>query len=250
MVDRITPATTPDMIAQSSIALGLQDDAAVWTEPFWQWVVEDRFAAARPALERVGVQMVADVEPWEKAKLRLLNAAHSALAYGGLLSGHRFVHEAVADAGLRRLIDALWDEVSTTLQPTVVDLPAYRAALLARFANPALPHALIQIAADGSQKLPPRIVAALAERNARGLVSPALASVFASWARALASIDGLADPALEALRAAARSGESAAVVVTRLMQIIGADTPPSLVDELATAYQRAGRLDQKAGSAT
>ncbi len=250
MVDRITPATTPAMIAESSAALGFQDDAAVWTEPFWQWVVEDRFAAARPALDSVGVHIVADVEPWEKAKLRLLNAAHSTLAYGGLLRGHTYVHQAIADGVLRQLVEALWDEIATTLQPTVVDIPAYRTALLSRFANPALPHALIQIAADGSQKLSPRILTALVERHHRGLASPALASVFGAWAAALARIDGLADPALDTLRAVARSGEPAAAMVAQLLDIIGIEVPPSLVDELARTCQRIELLDQEAGSST
>lgn len=246
MVDRITPATTPAMVAESSAALGLQDEAAVWTEPFWQWVVEDRFAAARPALDRVGVQMVADVEPWEKAKLRLLNAAHSALAYGGLLRGHAHVHEAIADAALRRLVEALWDEVATTLQPTLVDLPAYRSALLARFANPALPHALIQIAADGSQKIPPRILAALAERCRKGLASPALAGIFALWTQALAQIDGIADPAIDRLRAAALGRETTVSVLAAA----GIDMPPAVVEELTQACQRREWLDHGAGTAT
>lgn len=230
MVDRITPATTPAMIAESSAALGLRDEAAVWTEPFWQWVVEDRFAAVRPALQSVGVQMVADVEPWEQAKLRLLNAAHSALAYAGLLRGHRFVHEAVADPALRLLIEGLWDEAATTLRGDIMDLSAYRAALLRRFGNPVLPHALIQIAADGSQKLPPRILATLAERHARGLASPFLARAFAAWVGALAEVEGMADPHIDALRAAARSGD-----IRDVLAITGTETGASCIDELVRA---------------
>jgi fructuronate reductase len=250
MVDRITPATTPAMAGESSTMLGLHDEAAVWTEPFWQWVVEDRFTAVRPALDSVGVQMVTDVEPWEKAKLRLLNAAHSALAYHGLLHGHAYVHETVVDTNLRRLIEALWDEVATTLQPTIVDLAAYRAALLKRFANPALPHALIQIAADGSQKLPPRILASLAERNERGLLSPALASIFAGWVQALARIDGLADPLLDRLCSTARSGEPIQAIVAQMLKIIGIDGPAPYADELVQACERMDRLDHRSGSTT
>lgn len=175
MVDRITPATTLSMIDESSAALGFRDEATVWTEPFWQWVVEDCFAGARPDLASAGVQMVADVAPWEAAKLRLLNAAHSTLAYCGLLKGYRFVHEAIADFDLGGLIDRLWDEASLTIDEAVVDVPAYRAALRRRFGNAALPHALVQIAADGSQKLPPRLLATMDERAAQGLASPALA---------------------------------------------------------------------------
>lgn len=231
MVDRITPATTDAMIAESSAALGLEDRAAVWTEPFWQWVVGDRFAAARPDLAAAGVQMVAEVAPWEDAKLRLLNAAHSTLAYLGLLRGHRFVHDAIGDPDLARLVERLWDEAATTLDASVVDVPAYRAALRRRFANPALPHALIQIAADGSQKLPPRLLAVLAERG--GQPSPALATAVAGWMLALARVDGLADPRLDALKAIARSDAPADDLATRLLAEIGARPMP----EIAAAFE-------------
>ena len=216
MVDRITPATTPAMIDESSAALGLRDEAAVWTEPFWQWVVEDRFAAARPDLASAGVQLVADVALWEAAKLRLLNAAHSTLAYQGLLRGYRFVHEAIADPDLAGQIDRLWDEASVTINGSVVDIPAYRAALCRRFANRALPHALIQIAADGSQKLPPRLLAPMDERGARGLASPALAEAVAGWIRALRQLDGLADPILGELQSLAKAKAPAAVLLARI----------------------------------
>jgi fructuronate reductase len=206
MIDRITPAPTAEMIDESSAKLGLRDEAAVWTEPFWQWVVEDRFAGERPDFAAAGVQLVDDVRPFEAAKLRLLNAAHSALAYVGLLRGHRFVHLAIADPELAGLVDRLWDEAATTLDPVAIDIPAYRAALLRRFSNSALPHVLLQIAADGSQKLPPRILAPMAERAGKGLASPALAAVVAGWAQALATVDGLADPLIDRLRPIARRG--------------------------------------------
>ncbi len=212
MVDRITPATTPAMIAQSSAALSVHDAAAVWTEPFWQWVVEDRFAAARPDFEAVGVTMVDDVAPWEDAKLRLLNAAHSALAYRGVLGGFEFVHQAIADPALRARVDAMWDEAAATLDATVVDVPAYRAALIERFSNATLPHALIQIAADGSQKVPPRLLATMAERHRHGLDSPALAWAVAGWVTALREVAALKDPILPELRAVARGSDPAAAL--------------------------------------
>ncbi|WP_157218306.1 mannitol dehydrogenase family protein [Flavisphingomonas formosensis] len=216
MVDRITPAATPEMAAGSSDALGLLDRAAVWTEPFWQWVVEDRFAAVRPDLAEVGVQLVADVAPWETAKLRLLNGAHSALAYRGLLRGHRFVHEAIADPALGALVDRLWDEAAETIDQSVVDVPVYRAALRKRFANPALPHALIQIAADGSQKLPPRLLGPIGDRDAKGLTSPALAEAVAGWIVGLSRIDGLVDPMLADLQPLARKNAPAEVLLARI----------------------------------
>ncbi len=235
MVDRITPATTSAMVEASSAALGVRDEAAVWTEPFWQWVVEDRFAADRPDLAAAGVTITDKVAPWEDAKLRLLNAAHSALAYNGLFQGVAHVHEAIAAPALRTRIEALWDEAAATLDAAAVDLPAYRAALLERFANPALPHALIQIAADGSQKLPPRIVATMAARRARGLSSPALAWAVAGWILALHEVDGLRDPLLAELRSLARSSAPAAA----MLAAISADVDPAIAAEVDAALASA-----------
>jgi len=182
MVDRITPATTEADIEALAGQIGVIDRAMVKTEPFWQWVIEDRFAGPRPAFEDVGVQVVADVAPWETAKLRLLNGAHSAMAYLGGLAGLSFVHDFVDNSVRAAFIDRLWNEAEATLTPAAgLDIAAYRAALLTRFANPALHHALRQIAVDGSQKLPQRLVAPFATRIAQGLPSPALALAIAAW---------------------------------------------------------------------
>ena len=182
MVDRIVPATTPEDIDALTAAIGVRDEAMVKTEPFLQWVIEDRFAGERPDFEALGVQVVASVEPWGQAKLRLLNGAHSAMAYLGGLAGLSFVHEFVADAGRRAFIERLWNETAQTLTPAPgLDIPAYRAALMARFANPALHHSLRQIAMDGSQKLPQRLIAPLAARLERDRPSPALSLAVAGW---------------------------------------------------------------------
>lgn len=184
MVDRIVPATTPDDIAMLAERLGVEDRAMVKTEPFTQWVIEDRFSGERPDFSALGAQLTDRVAPWEHAKLRLLNGAHSAIAYLGGLAGDEFVHQFVArDAG-RRLIAMLWDEAQETLDPPAeLDAPAYRAALLERFANPALQHRARQISMDGSQKLPQRLVQPLIERAAVGKASPALALTIAAWMR-------------------------------------------------------------------
>jgi fructuronate reductase len=232
MVDRITPAATAATIDLASDALGLRDAAAICTEPFWQWVIEDRFAGERPDFAAAGVQVVAAVAPWERAKLRLLNAAHSALAYGGLLRGHAFVHQAIADPELAALVEAMWDEAAATIDRTMVDVPAYRRALRTRFANPALHHALIQIAGDGSQKLPPRILSTMADRREMGLDSPALARAAAMWMQALATVGGLADPLLAELRTIAVGSDPAAP----LLRGIGA--PDGLSDAIAPALAR------------
>ena len=159
MVDRITPATTDADRAVVRAALGVDDAWPVVTEPFSQWVVEDRFSAGRPALETVGVEMVSDVAPYEKMKLRLLNGAHSALAYLGSLAGYETVSDAMVDPGLAAFVAALMEDASATLAiPSEAERARYRQSLIARFRNPALRHRLLQIAMDGSQKLPQRIL--------------------------------------------------------------------------------------------
>ena len=185
MVDRIVPATTPDDLAAVAGQLGLADEAAVVTEPFSQWVIEDRFANGRPSWDKVGAQLVADVVPYETAKLRMLNGAHSALAYLGLGRGHTFVHEAVADPEIRPLIERLMrQEAAASLTPAPgQDLDAYAADLLARFANPSLHHRLVQIAMDGSQKIPQRWLETLAHHQQRGAECPAILSALAAWLR-------------------------------------------------------------------
>ena len=185
MVDRIVPATTPEDRDTAEAVLGLRDEGLVVTEPFSQWVIEDRFAGSRPDWDKVGAQIVADVAPYETAKLRMLNGAHSALAYCGLLAGHAYVHETVADPVLATLVERLMrEEAAPTIDAaTGQDLSAYAAELLARFANPALGHRLIQIAMDGSQKIPQRWLATLAANRARGRRCPAILAGLAAWLR-------------------------------------------------------------------
>jgi fructuronate reductase len=185
MVDRIVPATTAADLDALESRLGLRDEGAVFTEPFSQWVIEERFAGPRPAWEKHGAQLVSDVAPYETAKLRMLNGAHSALAYLGLERGHAFVYQAVADAELRAQVERLMlREAATSFAPAPEqDLPGYADALLARFANPALNHRLIQIAMDGSQKVPQRWLETLAFHQRRGERCPALLEALAAWLR-------------------------------------------------------------------
>jgi fructuronate reductase len=211
MVDRIVPATTPVDLDAVAAALGLRDEAAVVTEPFSQWVIEDRFAAGRPAWDKVGAELVSDVAPYETAKLRMLNGAHSALAYLGLARGHAFVHEAVADPAIRPLIERLMRQeaaASLTAAPGQ-DLSAYADALLARFANPALNHRLAQIAMDGSQKIPQRWLETLAHHRCQGRDCPAILTALAAWLCHVRGDNGLVDdPLADRLAAAwANAGE-------------------------------------------
>jgi fructuronate reductase len=174
MVDRIVPATTADDIALVESLTGVRDEALVVTEPFSQWVIEDRFAGPRPNWELGGAQFVDDVAPFELAKLRLLNGSHSTLAYVGLALGHEHVHQAIGDEDVCALMRSqMQREVAPSLPSHAgLDPDHYGAAIVTRFANPDLPHRLSQIAMDGSQKIPQRWLATIAERAARGEDSP------------------------------------------------------------------------------
>ncbi|MDX8502571.1 mannitol dehydrogenase family protein [Mesorhizobium sp. VK4C] len=188
MVDRIVPATTDADRARIASELGLADAWPVMTEPFRQWVIEDRFPAGRPSWEKFGVTMVEDVGPFEDMKLRLLNGAHSGIAYLGLLCGHATVDRAFADPAIRRFVDALWAEAIPTLpRDAGLDTTAYTAELAQRFSNTALAHRTAQIANDGSQKLPQRIVASALECLEAGTELVHLTLVVAAWIAACAA---------------------------------------------------------------
>ncbi len=218
MVDRIVPATTADDIAALAARLGVEDQAMVKTEPFRQWVIEDRFAGPRPDFAGLGVQLTAEVAPWEEAKLRLLNGAHSAMAYLGGLAGIDFIHQVVGRPDAVRFVEALWDEAQTTLSPPPgLDIAAYRRELMARFANPALQHRTRQIAMDGSQKLPQRLLATAAARLDAGRGIDAITLGIAAWIRWQGGVDDAGatfqvDDPLAATTAALAVGDAATQV--------------------------------------
>ena len=191
MVDRIVPATTDADIADNDAALGLHDAAPVVHEPFKQWAIEDNFAAGRPPWERVGAELVDDVAPFEAMKLRLLNASHSALAYLGFLAGHEFIYQVAAQPTFVELMQRLMaDEVAPTLElPAAVDVAAYRDALVERFKNPALPHRTQQIAMDGSQKLPQRLLGTVRDNLAAGRPIELTSLAVAGWMRYVSGVD-------------------------------------------------------------
>ncbi len=226
MVDRIVPATTDSDITALTPRLDYEDRAMVKTEPFFQWVIEDSFCGARPDFERHGAQLTTDIAPWEEAKLRLLNGAHSAIAYLGGLAGIDHVHEFVAGAAARRFIDALWDESVTTISPPAgLDLPHYRQALMARFANPALMHRTRQIAMDGSQKIPQRLLAPIAHRLDHGREIAALSLAVAAWMRWQGGLDDagrayvVEDPLAAATASAVRGAGNVPEIVSNLLRI-------------------------------
>lgn len=197
MVDRIVPAATEEALDAAAGATGLRDAAPVLHEPFRQWVVEDRFVdGPRPAWEDAGAQIVSDVAPFEHMKLRLLNDAHSALAYLGHLAGHETIVDAVEDPVFRCFVTALWErEILPVVPPPLgTDLHAYAASLLDRFGNPAIRHRTRQIAMDGSQKLPQRLLGTIRERLGVGLPSPLLALAVAAWLRYVGGVDEAGRP--------------------------------------------------------
>jgi fructuronate reductase len=204
MVDCIVPATDAACRSRVDAALGVHDEAPVMREIFAQWVIEDRFAGPRPLWESAGAEIVADVAPFEKLKLHVLNTAHSALAYMGLPRGHRFVREAVVDAGLSDFVAAMVeDEIAPALAP--LDVGSYWRAVRVRFANRFLDHRLEQIAEDGSAKLAQRIFPLLIANVRNGRPHRRLAQVIRAWLEFVKRGD-VKDPASAWLRAWAASG--------------------------------------------
>ena len=196
MVDRIVPATTNEDRAEIARALGVKDAWPVMAEPFCQFVVEDSFPLGRPAWESHGVTMTENVEPFEHMKLRMLNGSHSTLAYLGYLAGYETVADTIADPAFRHLIhDLMTHEIMPTLSmPEDVDLPAYRDALLERFSNTALKHRTWQIAMDGSQKLPQRLLGTIADRLSSGQSIDRLMLGVAAWMRYASGADDQGKP--------------------------------------------------------
>lgn len=198
MVDRIVPATLDADRADAARLLGVADQGTVVAEPFRQWVIEDDFAADRPAWELAGATLTADVAPYETMKLRLLNGSHSTLAYLGALAGCEFIADAVHFAGLGALVERLMaDEVLPTLAvPPGFDADGYCATLLDRFANPALRHRTTQVAMDGSQKLPQRLLATARDLLATGVEPRLTAFAVAGWMRYVTAGRSESDAAL------------------------------------------------------
>ena len=240
MVDRITPATTPADLTAAERLLGVRDLGAVVTEPFSQWVIEDTFAAGRPAWDKAGAIFTDDVAPYESMKLRLLNGAHSMLAYLGALAGFELVADAIGPLGgaIGRLMD---EDVTPTLAvPRGFDLVAYKASLLDRFANPALRHRTTQIAMDGSQKLPQRLLGTVRDRLAAGAEPRWAALAVAAWMRYVwaGAPDGggaplpLDDPLRDRLRASVADLTDPGAVCAALLaipEIFGPDLRESSV---------------------
>lgn len=249
MVDRIVPAATEVSLAEITQELGVEDPCAISCEPFIQWVIEDNFVAGRPEWEIAGVQMVQDVLPWEQMKLRMLNGSHSFLAYLGYLAGFAHVSDCMQDDAFREAARRLMlDEQAPTLRITDVDLTAYADSLIDRFANPALQHRTWQIAMDGSQKLPQRMLEGVRVHLQRKSAWPLLALGIAGWMRYVSGVDDagnvidVRDPLSEKIRVLVETSSEKGRVkaLLALSEIFGSDLPQhaQFVDAITDAYQR------------
>lgn len=252
MVDRIVPAATEASLAEITETLGVEDPCAISCEPFIQWVVEDNFVAGRPAWEVAGVQMVQDVLPWEQMKLRMLNGSHSFLAYLGYLAGYAHINECMEDAAFREAARRLMlDEQAPTLRIKDVDLTVYADSLLERFANPALQHRTWQIAMDGSQKLPQRMLDGIRVHLERKTPWPLLALGVAGWIRYVSGTDehgntiDVRDPLSDKIRAIvdASSDDDRVNALLGLNEVFGHDLAQNsvFVEAVSQAYQRIAR---------
>jgi fructuronate reductase len=246
MVDRIVPATTAADIARVEGLTGYHDAAPVLHEPFRQWVIEDDFVdGARPDLAAVGVELVADVTPYEHMKLRMLNGTHSALAYLGYLAGHETIADTTADPVFARFVTRLWaDEIIPAVAPPPgVDLAAHAAALLRRYRNPAIRHRTWQIAMDGSQKLPQRFLGTIAEGLDAGRPVDGLCLAVAGWMRYVGGVDerggaiDVRDPMADRLRRAAGGADPVAGLLA-IREIFPEALAARLAAPVTAAYGR------------
>lgn len=180
LVDCIVPAADAEHRARVAAALGMEDAASVQRESFSQWVIQNRFAGTLPAWGEVGAEIVADVAAHQRIKLHVLNTAHSALAYLGSPRGHVFVRQAINDPGLRQFLDRMMgEEIAPALAP--LDVAAYWQTVVRRFENPMIDHRLVQIAEDGSLKLPQRLFPMLTDNARRGRPIAAMAAMVRAW---------------------------------------------------------------------
>ncbi|NDO82083.1 D-mannonate oxidoreductase [Citrobacter sp. NCU1] len=235
MVDRIVPAVTPDTLDKIEQLTGVRDPAGVACEPFRQWVIEDNFAAGRPEWEKAGAELVADVIPFEEMKLRMLNGSHSFLAYLGYLAGYQHINDCMGDENYRLAAHTLMlQEQAPTLKVTGVDLKRYADLLIERYSNPALRHRTWQIAMDGSQKLPQRMLDSVRWHLAHNSCFDLLALGVAGWMRYVGGVDEqgnaieVNDPLLPVIQKAVQGsleGESRVQALLDIDAIFGNELP-------------------------
>jgi mannitol 2-dehydrogenase len=255
MVDRITPATTDEHRALVAEKFGIDDGWPVMTESFKQWVIEDRFEHGRPAWERVGAQMTTDVLPYEKMKLRLLNASHQALCYIGMLLGYQLVHETMGDEDIRKLVGKMMDDEVTPVLSAVpgVDLKEYKKTLIERFANPAIRDQLSRIGIYGSSGIPKFVLPSVEEQLERGGPIKLLSFTVASWFRYLTGLDEsgrempMLDPMAQTLRERAKAAQGEARPLLAMREVFSERLQSSPVfakqvtDTLQSFYKQGAR---------
>jgi mannitol 2-dehydrogenase len=242
MVDRITPATTDEHRALVREKFGIDDRWPVIAEEFKQWVIEDHFVQGRPAWENAGAQIVADVHPYEKMKIRLLNGGHQAMCYIGMLLGYRSATEAMADEQIRTLVRRYMDqEVTPLLSPVPgIDLAEYKVTLLSRFANPAINDQLGRIGTDGSARIAEFVLPTVRDQIKRGGPTRIAAFIVAAWMRYLSGRDDtgselpFSDAQGTSLQETARQGGADASVLLSIHSVFGSDLPksPIFADEV------------------
>ncbi|WP_196208170.1 mannitol dehydrogenase family protein [Citrobacter sp. Res13-Sevr-PEB04-36] len=235
MVDRIVPAVTPDTLDKIEQLTGVRDPAGVACEPFRQWVIEDNFVAGRPQWEKAGAELVADVIPFEEMKLRMLNGSHSFLAYLGYLAGYQHINDCMGDDNYRLTARALMlQEQAPTLKVKGVDLQQYADRLIERYSNPALRHRTWQIAMDGSQKLPQRMLDSVRWHIVQGSRFDLLALGVAGWMRYVGGVDEqgnaieISDPLLPVIQTAvqgSKEGEERVQALLAIDAIFGHELP-------------------------
>ncbi|MFT2817490.1 mannitol dehydrogenase family protein [Leifsonia sp. A12D58] len=218
-VDRITPKTTHDDIITAGELTGWRDNAPVVTEPFKDWVLSGDFPAGRPAWEKAGARFVDDIEPFERRKLWLLNGAHSVLAYAGLLRGHETVAAAMADPLCRGWVYDFWDDAARHLPAQLLELDAYRAALIERFDNARIEHRLAQISAEAVTKLRVRIVPTVLAERADGRTAAVGIRAIGSWVTLVLAGRDMVDAESVAIAAAA-AAQPRQVAIARLVGLI------------------------------
>jgi fructuronate reductase len=241
VVDRITPRTEPADLAIVARETGLADRAPVVTEPFSEWILSGTFPGGRPRWEDAGATFTDDIAPFEERKLWLLNGAHSLLAYAGSALGHTTVAEAVADDTCRGWVEQWWDEASQYVRLAPADVAAYRAALLDRWENPRIRHRLGQIAADGSQKLPVRILAVVRREREAGRVPEGATRILAAW---VCHLRGLGAP-IDDVRAAELAPLVAAPLPDAVRRLLDA-LDPAVGDDAAVVAAVLAQAEQLA----
>ena len=243
MVDRITPATTDEHRNLVQEKFGIDDGWPVMTESFKQWVIEDHFVQGRPKWDQVGAQMTGDVLPYEKMKLRLLNASHQALCYIGMLVGYQLVHETMEDSDIRRLVEKMMDDEVTPILPDVpgIDLAEYKKTLIERFANPAIRDQLSRIGIYGSSGIPKFVLPSVEEQLKRGAPIKLLSFTVAAWFRYLNGLDEsgkempMLDPMAPALRDRAKAAGKDARQLLNMREVFSEElaNAPAFVKEVS-----------------